>query len=316
MSHVLPSAGFRSPRLQRRSRPVPALIAAIAIGCFGTVSCATAAEGNASGSPDRAVTVAKTRQMCFSDTIQVAGVVTARDEILVRPDKEGLKVSQVLVEPGETVTSAQVLARLTQDGTLSGSGATTITAPAAGIVNAVSAVIGATASARAEPLFRIARQGEMELVAETPANSLTRLVADQSAKIEIIGITEMLSGKVRLVSSMINPTTQLGSVRLTIGDSKKLRAGAFGRAIVEVGRRCGSSVPFSAVSYELEGTVVQVVRNNQIESRRVTVGLIAGDEVEVREGLSVGDVVVARAGAFVRDGDRIRPMSAPASPAR
>ena len=193
---------------------------------------------------------------------------------------------------------------------ISGSGAATITAPAAGIVNAVSAVIGAPASARAEPLFRIARQGEMELLTETPAHSLARLAPDHPAKIEIIGITGELSGKVRLVSNMINPTTQLGSVRLSITGSQKLRAGAFGRGIVEVARRCGSSVPFSAVSYEREGPVVQVVRDNQIESRRVTVGLIAGDDVEVREGLANGDVVVARAGAFVRDGDRVRPVSA------
>ena len=63
------------------------------------------------------------------------------------------------------------------------------------------------------------------------------------------------------------------------------------------------------MSYEQEGTVVQVVRDNQIESRRVTVGLIAAGDVEVREGLSEGDVVVARAGAFVRDGDRVRPVT-------
>jgi RND family efflux transporter MFP subunit len=245
--------------------------------------------------------------MCFADTIQVTGVVVAKDEVLVRPDKEGLKVSQILVEPGDTVTSGQILARLTQDGSQSGGSATTVTAPAAGIVNAVSAVIGVTASARAEPLFRIVRQGEMELLAETPVNSLARLAADQSAKIEIIGIGE-LTGKVRLVSSMVNPTTQLGNVRLSVGANQKLRIGAFGRAIVEIARRCGPSVPFSAVSYEQEGPVVQVVRDNQIESRRVTVGLIAAGEVEVREGLSDGDVVVARAGAFVRDGDRVRPM--------
>lgn len=297
--------------LSARIRPVPALIAAIAVGCFSPVPDVAAAERGAAGSADRAVTVAKAKRMCFADTIQVTGAVNARDEILVRPDKEGLKVSQILVEPGDTVSSSQVLARLTQDGTQSGGGATTVTAPAAGVVNAVSAVIGATVSARAEPMFRIARQGEMELLAETPAISLARLARDQSAKIEIIGVNGELSGKVRLVSSMINPTTQLGSVRLSIGDSQKLRAGAFGRAIVEVDRRCGSSVPFSAVSYEREGTVVQVVRDNQIESRRVTVGLIAGDDVEVRQGLSDGDVVVARAGAFVRDGDRVRPVNAP-----
>lgn len=291
------------------ARQVSAFVMAIAIGTLGPLGQISAADrGGSAGSPDRAVTVAKTKQMCFADNLQVAGVVVAKDEVLVRPDKEGLKVSQILVEPGDTVSSGQVLARLTQDGLSSGGSPTTVTAPAAGVVNSVSAVIGGTASTRAEPLFRIARQAEMELLADTPIDSLARLARDQSAKIEIIGLGE-LTGKVRLVSTMVNPTTQLGHVRLSIGADKKLRVGAFGRAIVEIARRCGASVPFSAVSYEREGTVVQVVRDNQIESRRVTVGLIAAGDVEVREGLSEGDTVVVRAGAFVRDGDRVRPVT-------
>lgn len=261
------------------------------------------------GNRDRAVTVAKAKQMCFSDTIQLTGLVVAANEILVRPEKEGLKVSQILVEAGDSVTSGQQLARLIPpEGSPGGTTAVTIQAPAAGIVNSIAAVIGAPASARAEPLFRIARQGEMELLADTPVNSLMRLVPDQKARIEIIGIGE-LSGKIRHVSAVINPTTQLGQVRLSISDTKRLRSGAFGRAIVEIGRRCGPSIPFSAVAYAQDGTIIQVVRSNQIESRRVTVGLIEADQVEVREGLSEGEVVVARAGAFVRDGDRVRPIS-------
>jgi HlyD family secretion protein len=291
----------------------PFAIAVIAVGSLATASQISAADRQ-SGSPDRSVTVAKTREMCFSDTIQVTGVLVAKDEVLARPDKDGLKVSQILVEPGDNVASGQALARLTQDGSQSGAGVTTVTAPAAGIVNAVQAALGAPASPR-DPLFRIARQGEMELLAETPVNSLARLAVDQSARIEIIGIGT-LTGKVRLLSSTVNPTTQLGNVRLSVGTNAKLRVGAFGRGIVEVTRRCGPSVPFSAVSYETEGTVVQVVRDNQIESRRVIVGLIGAGDVEVREGLAAGDVVVARAGAFVRDGDRVRPVSGTAGTAR
>ena len=56
---------------------------------------------------------------------------------------------------------------------------------------------------------------------------------------------------------------------------------------------------------------MQVVRDGRIESRRVTVGLIAGGQAEIREGLSDGDTVVSRAGAFVRDGDRVRSVAAP-----
>ena len=33
-----------------------------------------------------------------------------------------------------------------------------------------------------------------------------------------------------------------------------------------------------------------------------------GDRIEITKGLSAGDLIVAKAGAFVRDGDRIKPV--------
>src|SRR3982074_3604784 len=97
------------------------------------VSTAQRREGNAF---DRAVTVTQTRKMCFSDTLQVNGVVVPANEILVRPDREGLQISQVLVEPGDTVVSGQVLARLTPSEGQQGGGTTTVAiqAPAPGVV--------------------------------------------------------------------------------------------------------------------------------------------------------------------------------------
>jgi RND family efflux transporter MFP subunit len=158
-------------------------------------------------------------------------------------------------------------------------------------------------------LFRISAKGEMELVAEVPVKKLAGVALDQPAKIEMIGIGEM-PGRVRLISTAINPTTQLGQVRLFIGSDSRLRAGVFGRATIEVGRRCGAAVPLSAVLYGQGGAVVQVVRDGRIETRRVTVGLLAKGQAEIREGLSEGDMVVARAGAFVREGDRVRAVAA------
>jgi hypothetical protein len=55
--------------------------------------------------------------------------------------------------------------------------------------------------------------------------------------------------------------------------------------------------------------VVQVVRRERVETRRVEVGLLSGGLVEVRQGLAEGDVVVARAGALLREGDPVRPVA-------
>jgi HlyD family secretion protein len=303
----------KRPGCDLRSRSFATLAATTAVvvmaSCDLPSEMFAAEQSEAGASVDMAVTVARTKRECFVDALQVSGVLSPRSEILVRPDREGLQISQVLVDPGDTVVSGQVLARLAPpEGLPAGGAAVAIQAPAAGFISSRAAVIGTLASARAEPLFRIAAKGEMELLAEAPVKNLASVAPDQPAKIEIVGIGE-LPGRVRLISSAINPTTQLGQIRLFIGSDSRLRVGVFGRATIEVGRRCGAAIPLSAVLYGQGGAIVQVVRDGRIETRRVTVGLFAKGQAEIREGLSEGDMVVARAGAFVREGDRVRPVT-------
>jgi HlyD family secretion protein len=263
---------------------------------------------------ERTVTVAPAGNVCFSDTLQVTGVLVAKNEVLVRPEREGFQIAQILVEPGDTVVQGQVLARLTPPEGQPG-GNVAVQAPAAGVIAATRARVGATASARAEPLFVIVAQGEMDLLAETTMKSLARLATDQSAKVEILGLGE-LTGKVRLTSTTIDPTTQLGQVRLFVGNDQRLRVGAFGRASIELDERCGVGVPLSAVLYGPGGALIQVVREGRVETRMVTVGLIDDGQAEIRDGLNEGEMVVVRAGAFVREGDRVRTVTADEAPAK
>jgi HlyD family secretion protein len=286
----------------------PARAAAAVVIALGLTAAPAGAAPRASRSFERTVTVTQSKNMCFTDSLQVTGVLVPKSEVLVRPEREGLQVSQVLVEAGDTVVQGQVLARLAPPEGQGGPGLA-VQAPAAGVVISAQAMIGATASGRAEPLFRIAALGEMELLAETPVKNLASLAADQSAKVEILGLGELPS-KVRLASVAADPTTQLGQVRLFIGSDPRLRAGAFGRANIEIAERCGTAVPLSAVLYGPDGPLVQVVRDGRIETRTVTVGLIEEGQAEIRDGLSEGEMVVARAAAFVREGDRVRTVTA------
>src|SRR5262245_8500230 len=298
-----------------RRNYVLGLAVAAAFTHLGFSLPASAAEGDSAASSELAVTVVAAKRMCFTDTLQVTGVLAPRNEILVRPEREGLQIAQVLVQPGESVTSGKILARLTTGEGQDAASGVAVRAPATGVVMSASAVVGNAASAQAEPLFRIAGQGEMELLAEIPVRTLARLAVDQSAKVEIIGVGE-LPGKVRLFSGAINPTTQLGQVRIFVGSDSRLRAGAFGRATVQIGQRCAPAIPLSAVLYGPGGAVVQVVRSGRVETRRVLVGLLDKDQAEVREGLAEGETVVARAGAFLRDGDRVRAVTAAETSAR
>jgi HlyD family secretion protein len=309
MMHLRPVSAFHAAPVTRRYGIAMSVAVALAL-----TAGSAGGEPRSNATVERTVTVTPAKTMCFTDSLQVTGVLVPRNEVLVRPEREGLQVSQVLVEAGDTVVLGQVLARLVPPDGQAGGGVAVL-APAAGIVTAAQAIIGATASARGEPLFRIAAQGEMELLAETPIKSLASLAPDQTATVEILGLGE-LPGKVRLASATVNPNTQLGQVRLAVGADPRLRTGAFGRANIDLGERCSTAIPLSAVLYGPGGTIVQVVRDGRVETRTVSIGLIEEGQAEIRDGLSEGEMVVARAGTFVREGDRVRTVTSDEPPGR
>lgn len=251
------------------------------------------------------VTVVKATRACFAATVEVFGVMLPVEEISVTPPREGLRISQVLVDPGATVNSGQALIRLTQPE----GGETTLVAPVAGTVSAVSAVVGTVASVRADPLFRIIARGEFELVGDVSAPDMAKLSTGQTATIRIVG-GPPVEGRVRSISSTIDSITQLGQVRVQVTTPKaRLLMNGSGRATIKTGESCNVAVPLTAILYGSGGAVIQVVRRQRVETRRIEVGLLSAGQVEIRQGLAEGDIVVARAGALLREGDPVRTIA-------
>jgi HlyD family secretion protein len=185
---------------------------------------------------------------------------------------------------------------------------TQVTAPADGLVSRRTARIGGMASGVAEPLFRIVLRGEVELDAEVIETELAKMSSEQKAKINVAGIGDV-TGTVRLVTPEVDKTTRLGRVRIFLGDNPQLRIGSFARGTVDTAHAHGLSLPSSAVVFDAEGTFVQVVRDGHVARKNIETGLICDGRVEVRQGLAAGDIVVAKAGTFLRDGDAVRAIT-------
>jgi len=286
------------------------LLAPLAAALLVLASPALAAEDPAAskdGPQGAAVTVLTASKFCFPNLVEAFGVLIPRDETFVRPDRLGTKVAEIFAEPGDNVTAGQNLARLA----FPEGGSTLVQAPVAGLVLSSTATIGAVASPRGEALFSIIARSEFDLVGMVPTQDLPKLAVNQTARIRIVGAGEV-EGKVRRVSSTVEPNSQLGQVFVSITTNRKLLVNSSGRAIIKTGQSCGVSVPLTAVLYGSAGTVVQVVRRARIETKRVEVGLMSGGQIEIREGLVEGDIVVARAGALLREGDPVRPVTASA----
>jgi HlyD family secretion protein len=285
---------FAAPHLSRK------LLAALL--CLAAASPCLADDEADSAPKGAAVTVLKATKACFDAIVEASGIVISREETAVRPERPGLKVAEILAEAGDTVTAGQTLARLT----LPEGGNVPVQAPVAGLIASSSAVIGAVASAKGEALFSIIARNEFDLIGLVPVRDIGKLKVDQAARIRIIGAGEV-DGRVRRVASTVEPAVQLGQVTISVTSNERLLVNSSGRALIKTGQSCGVSVPLTAVLYGTAGTVVQVVRRQRIETRRVEVGLMSGGQVEIRDGLVEGDMVVARAGALLREGDPVRP---------
>jgi HlyD family secretion protein len=269
--------------------------------------CLASPQGFAADDPDAApkgaaVTVLKAAKSCFDAIVEASGIVRPREETAVRPERQGLKVTEVLADAGDTVTAGQTLARLS----LPEGGTVQVQAPVAGLIANSSAVVGAVASGRGEALFSIIARSEYDLIGLVPTRDLSRLKVNQSARIKVIGAGEV-NGRVTRVAPTVEPNVQLGQVTIAVTSNQRLLVNSSGRALIKTGQNCGVSVPLTAVLYGTAGTVVQVVRRQRVETKRVEVGLMSAGQVEIRDGLVEGDIVVARAGALLREGDPVRP---------
>ena len=185
---------------------------------------------------------------------------------------------------------------------------TEIKSPVSGTVSARDARIGAIATGSGSPLFTVIRDGQIELVADVTESDILRLKVGQPAEISVAGSSSPISGSIRLISPVVDAVTRLGSVHIAIDDDAAARAGMYGNAAITIGQADDVALPLSAITSEKNVTTVRLVADGVVKMQTVKTGIQDGPYIEVIEGLKEGDLVVAKAGVFVRDGDRINPV--------
>ena len=187
---------------------------------------------------------------------------------------------------------------------------TEVKAPVSGEITARNARVGSIASAAGEPMFTIIRDNALEVIADVAEADVMRLAAGQTATLRLVGSTEPLTGTLRLVEPTISTTSRLGRARIAVEDETGVRSGMYVEAEILVAEHDVIAVPVSAVGSGPDGISVMKLTGDTVTRTPVQTGIRDGGWVEVLSGLAEGDVVVTKAGAFVRDGDRINPIPA------
>ena len=186
-----------------------------------------------------------------------------------------------------------------------------IVAPAAGLVLERNVEVGQTVSGGAQALFRIARGGEIEMLAKLSESDLASISAGTTAKVQPVGTEKTFTGQVWQVSPTINNTDRQGTARIALPYAPELRPGGFATATIASGTVVAPVLPESAVLSDREGAFVYLVdAEGKAQRRDIKTGAVTSQGIVVTEGLTGKEQVVLRAGGFLTEGESVKPQKA------
>ncbi|MBZ8141559.1 efflux transporter periplasmic adaptor subunit [Rubrivivax gelatinosus] len=193
---------------------------------------------------------------------------------------------------------------------------TQVLAPDAGVISARTATVGAVLPAGQE-LFRLIRRGRLEWRAELPSSDLVRVKPGMRAAVAPVSGGAAVTGTVRVVAPTVDAQTRNGIVYVDLGPSPDTKAGMFARGTFDIGASDALTLPQGAVVLR-DGFhyVLKIGPDSRVVLTKVGVGRRAGDRIEITSGLDAAAKVVAAGGGFLADGDTVKVVDTPRSPAR
>ena len=183
-----------------------------------------------------------------------------------------------------------------------------IRAPVAGYVLERNVETGQTVSAGSGILFRIAKDGQLELQTKLSEDDLAQVDVGIPATVTPVGTDRVFSGKIWQISPMIDAQSRQGMARVALPFDKALRPGGFASVEIKSGAMTAPVLPESAVQTGPNGSFVYVVgKDNKVKQRPVKVGPVTANGLVIEEGLDGTERVVLYAGGFLNPDETINP---------
>lgn len=184
-----------------------------------------------------------------------------------------------------------------------------IRAPAGGLVMTREVEPGQVVGSGNTALFRLARGGEMELLANLSESDVAQLSVGDPVAVTPVGSATQFEGRIWQLSPVIDPKTRQGQARVALAYNKALRPGGFASGAIVSGSATVPLLPESAVLSDEAGNFVYLVGpDNKVVRRAVKVGSVSDRGLPIMSGLNGTEKVVVSAGAFLSPGDPVTPV--------
>ncbi len=184
---------------------------------------------------------------------------------------------------------------------------TRVRAPFAGRITARRVDVGQYVTPGTE-LVTVADVQPLLARVHVPARQFRSLRVGQSVRLVLDSDRQALTGRIRLVSPVIDPQT--GTIKVTVEVTDvppDIRPGDFAEIRIETDRHTDTVlVPRSAVITDKTEQVVYVVRDARAERRVVTLGYLDDEHAEILDGVAAGEPVVVRGQRSLKPGSPVR----------
>ncbi len=182
-----------------------------------------------------------------------------------------------------------------------------IRAPFDGIIAERSIKVGTMVQVNHQ-VFRVVDYGRLKAILHVPEIELAQLRVGQQAKLTVDALPdEHFTGRLDLISPIVDPATGTVKVTVEIGNGRKvLKPGMFGRvSIMHEIHEQALLLPKEAVLSEDREATVFVVRDSVAYRTDIQLGLVNTIHFEILAGLQAGDLVVTMGQAGLKDSARV-----------
>ena len=225
-------------------------------------------------------------------------------DVSVVPDTAGDVVS-ILVKRGDSVKAGDVIAYLDPSRPGASYKESPVTAPVDGIITSIPVSIGEHVST-ASAIATVSGDKTLYIESRLPERYIGTAEVGMAADFTSVAYPgETFTAELSYIAPYVKTTNRTSDIELQItSGSEKLREGMYVTVdLVTEEIQNAISIPSSAITETIDGSIVYVVENGTASLRNVTTGSRNESETVITSGLNAGDVVITA--GTVADGSSV-----------
>jgi RND family efflux transporter MFP subunit len=255
---------------------------------------------------------------------RLAAVIQQRPNLVAQQDIDEAqgrdRVAEAQVSTARAALAAAqeqlAVAKAGQNRTKTMFGYARITAPFSGVITRRYADTGAmiqagTASqSQAMPIVRLSENSTLRLIIQVPESAVSQVRVGAAVEVKVQALDRSFEGTVARFAGKLNPETRTMETEVDVPNpSLQLVPGMYASAVIGTEKaRDVVLAPVQAIDrQDNKATALVVAADGRLQSRTLDLGLEAPDRVEVRHGLTAGDLVVIGSRARLKAGGLVTP---------